>query len=198
MFPRGFCFKKIEKNIALYPQEQESMKQDKLSINIFLYNWIFLIIVFCFVSCNEKKEGDQSNESLIENKTNVRSKPASSYSDTLFIDIPAAVFYFPDSLQLEKIKALTDSTIFESQLHEFFYQMKYSKNALQKNRPKIKTFEARNFRFVLFHHKNDSTECIDLNSLNDFCGVLLFDGNKKAKLADMTNIDSELGFYFLK
>jgi hypothetical protein len=37
---------------------------------------------------------------------------------------------------------------------------------------------------------------IDLNTQNDPCGIFIFDGHKKAKLADMTNIDSELGFYF--
>ena len=88
--------------------------------------------------------------------------------------------------------------IFESSIHDCFYQMKYSRNVLQRSWPEIKIVEIRNVRFVLFIFKNGNKECIDLNTKNDPCGIILFDGNKQAKLADMTNIDSELGFYFSK
>ena len=39
---------------------------------------------------------------------------------------------------------------------------------------------------------------IDLNTQNDPCGILLFDGRQAPRLVDMTNIETELGFYFSK
>ncbi|MGE5107689.1 MAG: hypothetical protein ACM3H8_09100, partial [Sphingobacteriales bacterium] len=77
-----------------------------------------------------------------------------------------------------------------------YYQMRYSRIILQKYWPKIKIVEIRNVRFILFKLANGSRDIIDLNKQYDPCGVFLFDGHKKAQLADMTNIDTELGFYF--
>ena len=51
-------------------------------------------------------------------------------------------------------------------------------------------------RYILFEPADGRNECIDLDSLNDPCGILIFDRNKEARLVDMTNIDTELGFYF--
>jgi hypothetical protein len=37
-----------------------------------------------------------------------------------------------------------------------------------------------------------------LNDKNDPFGIFLFDGVQSPRLVDMTNIESELGFYFSK
>ena len=110
--------------------------------------------------------------------------------------LPSAVFYNPDSLQWEKIKAITDTMIFESTVHDCFYQMRNARNSLQKNWPEIKMVEVSNARWIRFRLLNGTSEYIDLDTLNDPCGILLFDGHKKPRLVDMMNIDTELGFYF--
>jgi hypothetical protein len=156
----------------------------------------FFWAVIVNLSCSDSPRQASQDRNEIENKEAAKSKPAGSYSDTVKINLPSAVFYTPDSLQLEKIKAITGTMIFESTLHDCYYQMRYSRNSLQKNWPKIKIVEIRNVRYILFQPADGRNECIDLNTLNDPCGILLFDGHKKARLADMTNIDSELGFYF--
>jgi hypothetical protein len=162
-----------------------------------------LMLAFVFsmildVSCSDspRQTGQVRNE--IETGGKIRKKPGGSYSDTLKVNFPSAVFYTPDSLQLEKIKAVTDTMVFESNQHDCFYLMRYSRNSLHKSRPGIKIVEAKNIRYVLFNANDGRNECIDLDSLNDPCGVLIFDGNKKARLVDMANIDSELGIYFSK
>jgi len=158
----------------------------------------FLFTQLLNLSCSDspRQTGQVRNE--IESGKKIRKKPGGSYSDTLKVNFPSAVFYTPDSLQLEKIKAVTDTMVFESNQHDCFYQMRYSRISLHKNRPGIKIIEARNVRYVLFNGNDGRNECIDLDSLYDPCGVLVFDGNKKARVVDMTNIDSELGFYFSK
>ena len=157
---------------------------------------VFFLIVVLSLSCADSSRQKGKVRSEIAAVKKEKNKPTASYSDTIEVNFPSAVFYTPDSLQLQKIKAITDSMIFESTLHDCFYQMKYSRISLKKNWPKIKIVEARNVRYILFKSAAGSKECIDLDTLNDPCGVLLFGGKKKARLVDMTNIDTELGFYF--
>lgn len=126
----------------------------------------------------------------------VKTKPSSSYSDTVEMVLPSAVFYHADSLQIEKIKAVTEAGIFESLMHEFFYQMRNSRMVLKKYYPNIRIREVKNARYLLFKKANGESELIDLNDKNDPFGIFLFDGLHSPRLVDMTNIESELGFYF--
>lgn len=163
-----------------------------------LISLVFLLFFLCLASCSDTTSKKKSAEDISMRKSETLIKPPSSFSDTLIINFPAAVFFNPDSVQLEKIKVITDTMIFESSKHDCFYQMRYSRKAIQQNWPAIKIIEINNARYILLKSKNGDEEFIDLNSKSDFCGIFLFDGYKKAQLADMTNIDSEMGFYFSK
>jgi hypothetical protein len=123
-------------------------------------------------------------------------KPPSSYQDTLLIDKTAAVFYHPDSMQLEKIKKIEDSMVYEGTMHEYFYQMRNSRIVIKKSWPNIKIIEANNVRYLLFKKKNNETTTIDLDTKGDPHGLFLFDQKHDPELADMMNIDNELPRYF--
>lgn len=157
---------------------------------------IFILAVMLNLSCSDSAKPANQHYNDTENNKPEKSKPPSSYSDTIKINSPAAVFFNPDSLQLEKIKTITEPAIFESQTHEFFYQMRNSRIVLQKYYPHIKIIEVKNVRYLQFIHQDGKELYYDLNDQNDPFGVFLFDGRKSPALADMTNIDSELGFYF--
>jgi hypothetical protein len=137
----------------------------------------------------EKKSGAGKHES---------SKPPATYQDTLFIDKSAAVFYHPDSLQLEKIREVTEEGVFDGSMHEFFNQMRNARLVLVKYWPGIKIIEAKNVRYLLFIKNNNETRWIDLDSKNDAYGLFLFDTKKDPELADMMNIETELPRYFHK
>jgi hypothetical protein len=158
--------------------------------------WVSLVFLNFFVFCAQNETRNQPDR-LADIKQEMHIKPPSSYNDTLSIDLPSAVFYNPDSGQLEKIRAITDSGIFESQFHECYFLMRNSRLALQSNWPEIKILETKNTRFLFFRNTDGEQEYIDLDTY-DPCGLFLFDGRKKARLADMANIDSELSFYFEK
>ena len=81
-------------------------------------------------------------------------------------------------------------------MHDCFYQMRYSRVVLKRSYPQIHILEVKKARYLLFELKGGQKEYIDLNAKNDASGIFIFDGQKAPRLVDMTNIDSELGFYF--
>lgn len=161
-----------------------------------LISLVFLVIILPFVSCTNSTRQQGADEENDKFKNTIHRKPPGSFADTITIDFPAAVFYNPDSIQLKKIKAIVDSMVFQSITHDCYYQMKNARNGLQKNWPGIIIVEIRNVRYIFFKQAGGGNEVIDLDAQNDPCGVFIFDGNKKALLADMMNMESELGFYF--
>jgi hypothetical protein len=159
---------------------------------------IYFFPVLFIYSCSDSPLQTKRGQNKIGAKDSTRNKPPCSFSDTIKISVPSAVFFTPDSLQLEKIKAITDSMIFDGIMHDCFYQQRNSRIVLSKYYPRIKIIEVINVRYLLFEKKGSEKEYIDLNTKNDPCGIFLFDAAKAPKLIDMTNIESELGFYFSK
>ena len=158
-----------------------------------------LVILILFSCSGSGNNNNNSNPGTArEKKFEAKGKPPSSFSDTVTINFLAAVFYHADSLQLEKIRAITDSGVFESTMHEYLYQMKYSRTVLKNNWPKIKIVEIKEARFILFKLEDETNECIDLNIISDPYGVIIFNRKKKSEQVDMTNIDTDLYFYFGK
>jgi hypothetical protein len=110
----------------------------------------------------------------------------------------SVVFYSPDSLQMVKIKAVNEKNIFAMITHDCHFQMENARTELKKDWPGLKIIEASNERYLLFMRSDKTKICIDLNDKNDICGIFLFDPLKTPVLVDMPNIDTELGFYFVK
>ena len=77
----------------------------------FLGCFLFSILL----SCNQKRK------TFTVKETTQPLKIPSSFNDTFVIRTPAAVFYGPDSLQLEKMKAAISPGEFDATQHEFFY-----------------------------------------------------------------------------
>lgn len=149
-------------------------------------------------ACNNDSN---KNRQFAEHRELIRkfiSKPPSSFIDTLTINTPCAVFYKPDSAQLEKIKAVNQPMVFESLMHDCFFQMRNAHIVLKKYFPKINIIETSHSRYLRFVKEDKSSSFIDLNSNNDICGMYLFNSKKDPQLADMTNVDTGLEFYFNK
>jgi hypothetical protein len=123
-------------------------------------------------------------------------KPSSSFHDTLIIDMIAAVFYNPDSLQLHKIQAITKKELYETDVHNCFYLMRNARTVLEKYWPHIHIVETSEYRYLVFIKADNSRTCVDLDTKEEMCGILLFDRKKEPELVDMMNIDTALGFYF--
>ncbi len=152
--------------------------------------------VFIIISCSDSPKEEKHLQNKIEKKQIGQNKPGSSFRDSLTVDFPAAVFYSPDSLQLEKIKSITDPRTFEGSTHEYFYLFKNAHAVIRKYYPWVKIIDAKNVRYLLFENAGKSAVNVDLDSKADAYGLYIFDGNKAPLLADMANVDTDLGFYF--
>ncbi len=169
------------------------MKNTVRFISILLTTWIFFIIFSCTNNTATNKK------TTITAKTTGRAKhiekPPSTYPDTLTINLPAAVFYYPDSLQLKKIKALLDTSVYKGIMHDYFYEMRYARMAIKKNWPALTIIDSKNYRYLLFIKKDGSFEYIDLNKKNDVYGLFVFERKKSPIQVDMTNIETQISFY---
>jgi hypothetical protein len=166
-------------------------KQMKAHCTIF---FILIILLSCSDSDPVKKP---ENNMVPTNETSLK-KPGATFQDTVFVSEAAAVFFSPDSAQLSKLKAVTDTMIFESMEHDCFYQMRNARRVLSSNYKSLPIFEILKGRYIKFQLADGSFQIIDLDLNNEPCGLYLFRKDKEPRFADMMNIDTELGFYFNK
>lgn len=162
-----------------------------------------LVIVIIFTlslvgnlqSCKQNHNLESQMQHIqVENE--VQKKPPSYYNDTIIIRDNAAVFYGPDSLQLQVIKSVTDSNIFDGMQHEYFYQMRNAHKILKENWPKIKIIDVQNLRYLTFLKSDGTSVTIDLNLYGDAYGLLIFNTKKSPELVDMTNLENALYNHF--
>lgn len=154
------------------------------------------LIYSSMLSCRQQAKKNIPAVITQEHKDTIRKKPPGSFSDTLTIHYPTAVFYNPDSLQLLQIKEITEKNEYETDVHNCFYQMRNARIVLKKYWPQIHIIETSKNRYLLFVKADKSKIFIDLDNKGDMCGLLLFDGKKEPELADMMNIETAMGFYF--
>jgi hypothetical protein len=163
--------------------------------------FLFFCLAFCLIdffvqSCNQPDKKNTSSVYAPDHKDTIKRKPPSGFSDTLIIHFPSAVFYNPDSLQLKKIKEITEKKEYETEVHNCFYLMRNARNVMKQYWPGVHIIETSVHRYLLFIKADKTKTLIDLNNIGDSCGIYLFDGKKEPELADMMNIDTVLGFYF--
>jgi hypothetical protein len=156
----------------------------------------FFLSTLLIISCSNFPEQNKPVANSTKTKSLPKNKPFSTFSDTLMINSTSAVFYYADSIQLEKIKLVTDSGFYEGSMHEYFSYMRNAHLVINKTMPQLKIIEAKNVRYILFINDDNSAKCIDLDTKADPYGLFFFKMKKAPQLVDMANIETELGFYF--
>ena len=185
------------KRIVLTFDEQFTFCMPNIIINnLWRPVFVFLFTLTVGESCSNSAQKKVPENNAKSSQHNPKGKPPSSYSDTVKIDFSAAVFYSPDSLQLEKLRAITDSGPFGADMHEFDFLTKTARLVLNKHYPHLKIVDVQKARFVLFIKADNGSEIIDLNTKNDPYGLFAFNRKDPPRLMDLANIDSDLGFYF--
>lgn len=161
-----------------------------------LQNTVTLIVIaVLFYSCSGKVQQSNERHTTIR-KSKAFTKPGSTYQDTLVVAGPAAVFYAPDSLQLNKIREVTEHWVFEGSMHEYDSQIKNSHRYLKSDWPQIKIMEAKNVRYLRFIKANKSSYLVDLDKRGDVYGLFVFNEKKDALQVDMMNVETQVSDYF--
>ena len=159
----------------------------------------FLSLLLASCAGKHPAPGTGNQKTILQDSTSlIYRKPPSGFDDTLVIAQKAAVFFNADSLQLEKIKTVSKKIIFENDVHDCYYQMRNARRVLKTYWPEVHIIESSKVRYLLFVLQGHTSICIDLDNKHEMCGIYLFDPEKDPQFVDMTNIDSELGFYFTR
>ena len=174
----------------------------KIHVRVIIYqSLIFFFTASRLISCTStdstKKENTEQKKIAQPSPVQYK-KPPSSFNDTLVINNVSAVFYNPDSLQLDKMKSILRKEEYDTEVHNCFYLMRNARNVMKRYWPRINIIETSRARYLLFVKADKSNVCLDLNTKNDMCGIFLFDMKKNPELVDMMNIDTALRFYFKK
>ena len=154
-----------------------------------------IVVLTCSCSQAPEKMNRQTGRSEVS-KPRLIKKPPSSFSDTVTIDQPSAVFFNPDSLQLGRIKSVNEERVYSTLTHDCYYMMQNARNVIRQQWPRIRIVEVIKARYLLFLKKDKSKMVIDLNAKNNICGLYLFDTKKDPEPVDMPNVNTFLGFYF--
>jgi hypothetical protein len=163
-----------------------------------LWKYGFIPFALFAFACREQIKNNSPETKPVVRKAKLIKKPPSSFNDTLIITYKSAVFYSPDSLQLEKIQMVNEKNVMAYIKHDCYYQMQNARLSLKNDWPKVKIIEVSRARYLSFVKSTGAGIVIDLNEKNDICGLFLFDGKQDPVLVDMPNVDTFLNQYFNK
>lgn len=155
----------------------------------FIYSLLFLL-----AACNSGQSGTGKPESDKGRPRHVN-KPKANFQDTMAIQNPSAIFYYPDSLQLAKIKDSIDSNVYKGLMHSYFYQLRNAHIVIKKRWSELKIIDAKDVRYLKFYDRSGKFEWVDLDRKNDMYGLILSNLKKPPVEVDMTNLETQISFY---
>jgi hypothetical protein len=166
---------------------------------------LLLLFSLTVYSCatNDEKQKPKSDTLISSSDTalkldTVRAQIATQTSpldtDTLTIDRKAAVFYQPDSLEIEKRMKEVGEADFRAGADDYIYYVNTSTEYLEKEG--LAVLDAKNKKYLKFVLVDKGVQVIKMDTLEELWGMYLFDPKKKAYAADMTIIEDEYKNYF--
>ncbi|MBK8483568.1 MAG: hypothetical protein IPL31_04255 [Saprospiraceae bacterium] len=159
---------------------------------------LLLLNIMFFNTCNSPQKSEV-HIAKSSDKQNVNlHKPPSTFQDSLIINTAAAVFYLPDTIQLKKIKSITNPQIFDGSMHEYILQQRNAHTELKNKLPNLKLIDSENNRYLVFTNPSKNQYIIDLDQYDDAYGMFIYDIGKAPIFVDMTNLETTLYPYFNK
>ena len=160
------------------------------------FSWLlFLVGSLIFAGCSNSQKDEKKEITEDSTVQPLIVKPGSSFNDTLLVNTESVVLFTADSVQFEKLRKVISPMAWESIHHDCYYQQRFVRTILKQHWPKIKVNEAVKQRYIFFEKSDGEKVLIDTDKL-DVCGILLFNRKKNPQTADLTNIETELRYYF--
>jgi hypothetical protein len=165
----------------------------------------FLLCILTLSSCatndNEQEVKTEVQQFTIDTtrqshsaQTNLDIKDIVGNADTLTIDTKAAVFFQPDSLQIEKRMKEVGESDFRAGADDYIYYINISAEYLEKQG--LTVMDAKGKKYLKFVKTDKKEQVVRLDTLNDLWGMYLFDPEKKPHYADITEIEDDYKNYF--
>jgi hypothetical protein len=131
-------------------------------------------------------------DAVLLKQEEIKNRDASA--DTLVVNKRVAVFYEPDSIQIEKKKKKIGEENYQVGLDDYAYYINESITYLEKKElPVVETKFKKYIKFIL----QDGTErWIKKDTLPDMWGIFLFDPLKEPYKADEMDMEAEYEKYF--
>jgi hypothetical protein len=114
--------------------------------------------------------------------------------DTMMIDKRSAVFYTPDSLQMERrIQQIGEDT-FRMGMGDYLQIMNEAATYLES--AKLPLVFANEKRLLIFKNEKGLVQMINTDTLPDMWGIYLFDPSRQSKFIDIGEAEKEYKAYF--
>jgi hypothetical protein len=167
---------------------------------------IFLLLLsLAIFSCtvNDQKQYSKSDAGISSSDTTLKgdtvqrelaTRFSNSETDTLTIDKKAAVFYQPDSLQIDKRMKQTGEADFRAGADDYMYYIHISVDYLEKQG--LPVMDSKNKKYLRFVMADNKEKLVRLDTLQDLWGLYLFDPKKNPYNADIIQIEEEYKIYY--
>ncbi|HCS19349.1 MAG TPA: hypothetical protein DIW47_02105 [Bacteroidetes bacterium] len=158
---------------------------------------VILLLPAFFLNCNHTGQQPtvQGNEQQVGQPKSFKKLPG-IHTDTIRLNLPSAVFFYPDSFQREGYREFIPES-FESSEHEYLFQINNARNRLKANWKQVEIIDCKEAKYLISADQSDTGKPLNLDELNEPWGLILFEKGKAPAHIDMMNIDTELENYFI-
>jgi sugar/nucleoside kinase (ribokinase family) len=153
------------------------------------YSLVF--IAFLLASCGS---GSSTVTTTQTDSTANKQVPATPHRDTVTITERSALFFSPDSLQIEKAKHEGPEEDFYTAADDYVYYT--SEAGMYFDSVKLKSIHIQGEKVLRFVQANGTTTAFDLDTIQDLWGIYLFDPSKPPRFADILDAKEEYENYF--
>lgn len=159
-----------------------------------------ITLIFCSVlaisSCQQKKDSKLSEVKKIRKEADKSTGTGNAFVQAAKIDItePAAVYFHPDSVKLQKLEETRGDKFFED-AEKSMGNLSSSRDYMIRNKIRVIETEA---RLLTFRKADGTVNTIDLSSPEYTWGLFLFNGTDNPIQVDMAKPEKQTTTYMRK
>ena len=149
---------------------------------------IILVLAACKGKSSEKENSTSDNTAPVQPAKPVTGK------DTLVVDQAAAVYFIPDSAQMENWKKKVGEQDFATVSDDWSSYMNSASEYLKTTSTPV--VDASGKKVILFLKAGGAQSLVGLDTVSNYWGYYLFDPAKDPQYADITSIQDAYKNYF--
>jgi hypothetical protein len=153
-----------------------------------------LAIASCTSNESAKAERKKEDHLLLKPAKPIVTVPSLFNTDTLIVTAKAAVFYQPDSAQIERRMKEVGEKDFRMGMDDYLFYLNESWTYLKQQG--VPVVDAKDKKVIQFISANHKIQLVRLDTVPELWGVYLFDPARSPYPADITNIEEAYRSYY--